>query len=712
MTEFDVKTPMMKQYFDIKAENPGALVMFRLGDFYEFFGEDAQIASKELDIVLTGRDAGMEERMPMCGVPHHALEQYLGRLIQKGYRVCICEQLEDPRSVKGLVKRGVIRVVTPGTAMEAGQEEESVFIAAILHGEGEHWAYALCEVSIGQLRISEFTGPDCLGEMSGEITRLAPKEILVSENDYLILTEYFPLWFGEEKDKGVVTLLPGTAFSREAGLARLEKQFPGGYGSDMADGEIGSTDAFGAAGDITSGISGTAAPNATSKSNGTAPSRSDSMAIGKADPVWLGYPLAGDCAGAILNYLDHTQKAAPAQIRSIEAERSSARLVLDPTTFRNLEITRNLRTYEKKGSLLDLMDKTRTAFGARLLRGWLEKPLVDRSAIEARLDAVESLHQDWSRRQEIRRSLNELYDMERLMTRVVYLRAVPRELQALRQSFEILPHIRKVLSEILTETGASGELYMIHEEIDELNDLFDRLTAALSDDIPNNWKEGGFIRPGYDPQADEYRDSAQNGRTWMLELERRERDNTGIKNLKIGYNKVFGYYFDVTKSNLASVPDHFQRKQTLASGERYVTEELIHLEGMVLGAEEKMTALEMDLYQELLAFLTNSLPRVQITAAALAKLDVFQSLAELAASGQYCRPQFQPAGCSAIRVKDLRHPVVEQIMDQDRFVPNDLAMDEDTSLYIITGPNMGGKSTYCRSVAIAFLMAQTGSFIA
>ena len=651
-------TPMMKQYFDIKEENPGALVMFRLGDFYEFFGEDAEVASRELDIVLTGRDAGLEERMPMCGVPHHALEQYLGRLVQRGYRVCICEQLEDPKEVKGIVKRGVVRIVTPGTAMEAGQEDESLYIAALLHGEENRWAYALCEVSLGQLRIAEFSGGESLAVLSGEMGRLKPREILVSENDYLILTEYITQWTGGERERNTVTLLPGSAYDRAGGRERLARQFE------------------------------------------------------EKEPLWLDYPLAGDCAGALLAYLEDTQKAAPTQVRTLALDQASRRLIIDPTTFRNLEITRNLRTYEKKGSLLDLMDKTRTAPGARLLRSWLEEPLIEGSSIEARLDAVEALQRDWSRRQELRRLLNELYDMERLMTRVVYRRAIPREILALKRSFSVLPRLRQAVGGLLAgKESGRGEIHHIYRGIDELKDLHERLEAALAEDIPNNWKDGGYIRPGYDLQADEYRDAAQNGRAWMLELEQRERESTGIKSLKVGFNKVFGYYFDVTRSNLASVPERFQRKQTLASGERFVTEELIRLEGMVLGAEEKMVSLEHALYQELLEYLGEALPRVQATAAALARLDVFQSLAELASDGRYCRPCFNDEGDPSIRIKDLRHPVVERIMEQSRFVPNDLAMDAGTGLYIITGPNMGGKSTYCRSVAVAFLMAQMGSFI-
>ncbi|MCL1848475.1 MAG: DNA mismatch repair protein MutS [Clostridiales bacterium] len=708
----DAKTPMMKQYYEIKAENPGALVMFRLGDFYEFFGEDAHIASKELDIVLTGRDAGGQERMPMCGIPHHALDQYLARLVQNGHRICICEQLEDPKTVKGLVKRGVVRIVTPGTAMEVSGEEESLYIAAVLRGSDEDWAMSLCETSTGRLSMAEFHGAQSLSDLSGEIRRLKPKEILISENDYLVLSEMIRLWEEEEKEGSLITMLPGDRFFRDAGRERLQRQF-GGLGEAGRIDDPGSGSSLGSAGsqeaggfDTDAGIGGRG---------------------GTDTPLWLDYPLAGDCAGAILLYLDNTQKAAPVQIRTLEMENPAGCLSMDPTTFRNLEITRNLRSYEKKGSLLDLLDKTRTAFGARLLRQWLERPLTRREAIEGRLDAVEVLFRHWSQRQALRKFLGDLYDMERLMTRVVYQRATPRELLSLRQSFGVLPQIRLTLSEVLeggeaipdakagepqdTPLGPSEELNAIFDEIDELQDLYGKLDAALMEDLPVNWKEGGFIKPGYHPEADEYRDGAQNGRSWMLELEQREKEKTGVKSLKVGYNKVFGYYFEVTKSNLGSVPEYFRRKQTLADRERFVTDELIHFEGLVLGAEEKMAALELDLYQDLLLFLSEALPRVQTTASALARLDVFQSLAEAAASGQYCRPHFQESGAIEIRVKDLRHPVVEQIMEHNRFVPNDLAMDEQTSLFIITGPNMGGKSTYCRSVVLAFVMAQAGSFV-
>lgn len=654
---FNPQTPMMKQYMQIKAENPGTLVMFRLGDFYEFFGEDAQTAARELDIVLTGRAAGMEERMPMCGIPFHALEQYLARLVQKGYRVAICEQLEDPRTVKGLVKRGIVRIVTPGTAMEiAAEEPSSIYIAAVLRGDDKEWGMSLCEVSTGEMRIAQFHGVDALEELSAEMIRLKPCEILISENDYLMISGLTQQWILDDRKPAAVTLRRPEQFERQKSLEQLTGQFP-------------------------------------------------EMAAGR--PLWQEYPLAGDCAGAILIYLAETQKAVPRQIRHLELDLPGSHLIMDTTTFRNLEITRNLRTFDKKGSLFDLLDDTRTAAGSRLLKAWIEKPLVEKEAIEQRLDAVERLAKAWRPRQEIRQLLKEVYDMERLMTRVAYQRATPRELLALKGSFKVLPALRSII-ETLPPTAIFSEIL---EELDTLEDLWALLESALTEDLPANWKEGGFIRDGYSAQADEHRLSARNGRQWMLELEGREREKTGIKSLKIGYNKVFGYYFDVTKSNLSGVPDYFQRKQTLASGERFITDELIRLEGLVLGAEEKMLSLELDLYQQLLDMVGQSMPRVQATSRALAKLDVFQSLAEMAVKHHYCRPAILHSGRQDLFFKDLRHPVVEQIMENDRFVPNDLHMKAETILFIITGPNMGGKSTYCRSVAIAFVMAQLGSFV-
>jgi DNA mismatch repair protein MutS len=654
---FNPQTPMMKQYMQIKAENPGTLVMFRLGDFYEFFGEDAQTAARELDIVLTGRAAGMEERMPMCGIPFHALEQYLARLVQKGYRVAICEQLEDPRTVKGLVKRGIVRIVTPGTAMEiASEEPSSSYIAAILRGDDKEWGMSLCEVSTGEMRIAQFHGADALEELSAEMIRLKPCEILISENDYLMISGLTQQWLLDDRKPAAITLRRPEQFERQKSLEQLTGQFP-------------------------------------------------EMAAGR--PLWQEYPLAGDCAGAILIYLAETQKAVPRQIRHLELDLPGSHLIMDPTTFRNLEITRNLRTFDKKGSLFDLLDDTRTAAGSRLLKAWIEKPLVDKEAIEQRLDAVERLTKAWRPRQEIRQLLKEVYDMERLMTRVAYHRAAPKELLALKGSFKVLPAMRSMV-ETLPPTALFSEIL---EEFDTLEDLWALLESALTEDLPANWKEGGFIRDGYSAEADEHRLSARNGRQWMLELECREREKTGIKSLKIGYNKVFGYYFDVTKSNLSGVPDYFQRKQTLASGERFITDELIRLEGLVLGAEEKMLSLELELYQQLLDMVGQAMPRVQATSRALAKLDVFQSLAEMAVKHHYCRPVILHSGRQDLFFKDLRHPVVEQIMENDRFVPNDLHMKAETTLFIITGPNMGGKSTYCRSVAIAFVMAQLGSFV-
>jgi len=650
-------SPMMKQYMKVKEDLPGTLVMFRLGDFYEFFGEDAEIASKELDIVLTGRNAGIEERMPMCGIPHHAVEQYLARLVQKGYRVAICEQMEDPKKAKGIVKREVVRIVTPGTAMEVAPVKQSAnYMAAILRGDNQHWGLAVCEVSTGELKITQFDGPDALDNLSAEMLRIKPCEVLISENDYLGLDDLINKWTLDDQNTMAITLRSAEQFSRDKSLQLLNSQFP-----EQA----------------------------------------------KNQPVWLSYPLAGDCAAAILQYLAETQKAVPFHIRRIELDQPNQYLIMDPTTFRNLEITRNLRTFEKKGSLYDLLDNTCTAAGSRMLKEWIERPLTNKEAIEERLDAVEALVNSWSIRQDLRRLLNKVYDLERLMTRVTYKRAVPKELLSLKLSFAVIPEIKEKIKNL----PECAELSRIQEDLDDLRDLHQLLDKAIVDDVPLNWKDGGFIKEGYNQQADEYRAAATNGRRWILELESKEKEKTGIKSLKIGFNKVFGYYFEVTKPNLPYVPAYFQRKQTLASGERFVTDDLIHLEGLVLGAEEKMLSLEMSLYDELLEIICQGLPRVQKTSQALARLDIYQSLAEIAVKNQYCRPMILNSAVQDIYFKNLRHPVVEQIMEQHQFVPNDLHLDVATNLLIITGPNMGGKSTYCRSAAVAVIMAQIGSFV-
>lgn len=650
-------TPMMKQYMLMKEAHPDALLMMRLGDFYEFFGEDAEIAAEALDIVLTARGGG-DGKVPMCGVPQHALEQYMARLVQKGFKVAICEQLEDPKTVKGLVKRGVVRIVTPGTAMEVAEEKTAaIYLAALVQNNSEHWAISVCEMSTGVLRMTEFKGPDALEALSSELIRLKPRELLFSEADYLLLDELLHHWFQEELDQTACTMRPANSFERNRSIATLSTHF--------------------------------------------------AESLQESRLLWETYPLAGDCAAAILNYLVETQNSLPGQIRTLALDLPQNHLLMDPTTFRNLEITRNLRNFEKKGSLFDLLDETKTAAGSRLLREWIERPLIDVEAIKKRHDAVEGLVDQWSLRQSLRDKLKDIYDMERLMTRVVYQRATPKEMLALKQSFSVLPEIKRLLSGL----DWIESFYEIESKLDTLEDLHDLLQRAIEEILPANWKEGGFIKNGYHPQADAYRRSTVDGRQWMLDLEKEEKEKTGIKSLKIGFNKVFGYYFEVTKSNLHAVPNYFQRKQTLASGERFVTDELIRLEGLVLGSEEKMISLELELYQEIMRMISQALPRIQETAQSLARLDTFQALAEAAVLHRFKRPMVLDQDTQDIFIKDLRHPVVEHIMDHQHYVPNDLFMSPETTMLIITGPNMGGKSTYCRSVALAFVLAQMGSFI-
>jgi DNA mismatch repair protein MutS len=653
---------MMRQYEEIKAQYPDALLFFRLGDFYEMFGSDAQLASRELGIALTGRDAGMSERVPMCGVPHHAVDQYLSKLVQKGYRVAICEQMEDPRSVKGIVKRSIVRIVTSGTMMEAGSGDQSHYLAALLE-EGGAFGLALCEAALGEFYVAQYAEEKGRDELRDDLLRLKPRELLIplrqedggggearTPGDSRERAFFDSLGLREET---ALTKAPLSVFEQASSLSRLAE----------LSGEV------------------------------------------PAD-----FPLALRSAAALLFYLEDTQKMAPKQILSLRLLRSREDLIIDATTFRNLEIVRGNKTQEKKGSLYDLLDETRTAAGARCLRQWLEKPLTGLGQIEARLDAVEQIKENWTQRQTLRKLLDSVHDLDRLMTRVIYRRAAPRELLALKSSLAVLPEIIGCV-QALNQAAPAAEWGAILAETDPLGDLYHLLQSALADPPPSGPKEAGVIRSGYHEQVDEYRESAKNGRDWMTALETEERKKTGVKSLKIGFNKVFGYYFEVTKSNLALVPDYFQRKQTLAGGERFVSEELIRLENLVLGAEDKLLELEEALYQDLLTQAGLALPRVQRTSRALARLDALQSLGETAVRRRYCRPAMLERQAQVLEFTDLRHPVVEQILDSPGFVPNDLEMDPDSRLFVITGPNMGGKSTYCRSVALAVIMAQMGSFV-
>jgi len=648
------KTPMMKQYQEVKAQNPDAILFFRLGDFYEMFGPDALIASQELDITLTGRDAGMKERVPMCGVPYHAVDNYLAKLIKKGYKVAICEQVEDPKLCKGIVKREVIRVVTPGTAFESQliQETSSSYLVALSYQQST-WGLAFSDVSTGQFYLCELNGPDGWKVLRDELLRLQPAEILLPENK---VPEFVKLLNHLEDDSILITPYKEEAFTYLSGRQVLLKHF-----------------------------------HVSALETLDCQNRRQAVAS----------------AGAILQYLTETQKTAPQQIKKLQAYYPERYLTLDATTFRNLELTRTIRSHEKKGSLLDLLDKTKTASGARLLQQWLQNPLTEKNSIELRLDAVEAFSQNWSERQKLRNCLEKVYDLERLMTRILYGRANPQELLSLKSSLTVLPETRKLLGQFTQ----SQYLTTLKNNLDLLEDVIFLLDSALVEEPPLTLKDGGVFKKGYHQLIDELREASEKGKDWIAQLESTEKEKTGIKSLKIGFNKVFGYYLEVTKANLALVPAYFQRKQTLANGERYITEELQRLESQVLGAEEKLIPLEEEIYKKLLIQLGKEAQRVQKTSEVLAQLDVLQSLAEVAIQNAYVRPQLLNKEEDLIQLLELRHPVVEKVLADTAYVPNDLDMPDQLGFYVITGPNMGGKSTYCRSVALAVIMAQMGSFV-
>ncbi|MFZ5753046.1 MAG: DNA mismatch repair protein MutS [Bacillota bacterium] len=645
-------TPMMKQYQTIKQELPDTILFYRLGDFYEMFGPDAELASRELNITLTGRDAGLKERIPMCGVPCHAAESYVAKLIQKGFKVAICEQVEDPKEAKGIVRREVVRIITPGTALDnlSLTVPASNYLASITGNEAG-LGLAVCETSTGDFWVSQFTGTDQLKTLKDELTRLKPAEVLVPAG-----AAFNPVHLFANQEKPLLTYYDPKAFAYHLAHKTLREHFP---------------------------------PDSLRTFAGS------------------DYAPAVCAAGAILQYLTETQKAPPRQIKELKYVSLQNYMTLDATTFRNLEITRTIRFHDKKGSLLDIIDKTKTSLGSRLLQRWLERPLLDLKVLEERLSAVEALSQDWAKRQALRSALAEVYDLERLLTRILYGRANPKELLSFRQSLSVLPQLKNILHSF----AGSHLLNTLLKSFDTLEDVYALLEKALEENPPYNLKEGGVIKSGYNPTIDQLREVSTNGKEWIARLETEEKEKTGIKSLKVGFNKVFGYYFEVTKANLASVPGYFQRKQTLANGERYITEELKNLENQVLGAEERLLALEEECYHNLLKEIGNSAGRIQNTAEILAHIDALQSLAEVAVQNGYGRPLLLEKEKNHLEFEELRHPVVEKVLKDTLYIPNNLHMPEAVNLYIITGPNMGGKSTYCRSVALAVILGQIGSFV-
>ena len=645
-------TPMMQQYLKIKEENKDAILFFRLGDFYEMFNEDAIVASQELDLTLTSRDRAKpeDERTPMCGVPYHSCDGYIARLIAKGYKVAICEQMEDPAAAKGIVKRDIIRVVTPGTVDAAMLEGNQANYICGIYIDENNAGLCFCDITTGKTHATAFTGPERVNHVMNELGRFSPAEALLNEGA-CAQGELAALL--KEKFNCRVERGGAVRFQPEACRRLVEKQ----YGREAA---------------------------------GALPQ---------------GNPAALLALGGLLGYLYETQKTDLSHLSDLEYYEQGRFMELDLNTRRNLELTATLRGKEKRGSLLWVLDKTKTAMGGRLLRSWLERPLLNVAAVNRRLGAVEALVKDAIGREELIFALQGIGDMERLIGRIVYGSAGGRDMASLRAALEKLPELREKLSPF-----SGGRLGELGRELDVLEDVYALLCRAVVDEPPFSVREGGVIRDGYDQEVDRLRDILSGGKGVIAGVEAREKEKTGIKSLKVGYNKVFGYYIEVSKSYYELVPETYIRKQTLANCERFITQELKDLEHTVLTASDRLTALEYELFTRLREQVGAQMGRIQATAAAVAQMDAFASLAAVAAKNGYCRPVMDESG--VIEIHDGRHPVVERMLKTSLFVPNDTYMGEkEDRIAIITGPNMAGKSTYMRQVALITLMAQVGSFV-
>lgn len=635
-------TPMIQQYLGIKEGAQDAILFFRLGDFYEMFFDDAINASRELEITLTGREGGGDKKIPMCGVPYHSAENYIARLIEKGYKVAICEQVEDPSAAKGVVRREIIRVITPGTVMETKSlaDKANNFIVAVSAMDGVFGA-AACDLTTGELYVTSFTATS--ESLYDEVNVYHPSEIVGDASALELLRPMASTW-----NRPVL-------FTERAPMdkARLTEQF-----SQLA------LDAL-------------------------SPARHRAVSL-------------------LTGYLDETQKRSLGHVRRISVYEPNQYMILDPFTRRNLELTETVRDRNKKGSLLWLLDRTRTSMGARLLRRWIDKPLLSKAAIDERLEAVDRLYHSFILRDELRQELNEIYDLERLVGRVAYGSANGRDLNALKTSLQHVPALTS-----LCRDSDSVTLRKLVEGVDDCADLAQMIETVIVDEPPVSVREGGLIRAGYDGYLDELREASVNGKKWLAELERREREATGIKSLKIGYNKVFGYYLEVSKANIGMLPEgRYERKQTLTNAERYVTPELKEKETLILEAEDKMVDLEYAKFVELRDHLTAHLHRLQKLAEVIAALDVFQSLATVSGEQRYVKPNVSDDYNFVVR--EGRHPVVEAVMEGSAFIANDTTLvreEGQASMLLITGPNMAGKSTYMRQVALISIMAQMGCFV-
>ncbi len=642
-------TPMMQQYMNTKNEYKDCILFYRLGDFYEMFFDDAITAARELEITLTGKACGLEERAPMCGIPHHAVDGYLTRLVSKGYKVAICEQMEDPKQCKGIVKREVVRIVTPGTNLNTQSLEDGKnnYLMGIFY-MSDSFGVATVDVTTGEFYMTEVENTR---KLMDEVTKFAPSELIYNEE--LVMTG-FDLDDLHNRLGMAESVLERRYFDEEMCVKSLKEHFH----VQALDG------------------------------------------LGLKD-----YPIGTIAAGAVMQYLTETQKNTLSHITRIMPYSSNAYMVLDSSTRRNLELVETLREKQKRGSLLWVLDKTKTAMGARLLRSMIEQPLIDVDAIEARLDAIEELNQEAITREELREYLNPIYDLERLIGKVSYKTANPRDFIAFQSSLEMIPPIKTLLAD-----ATCAKLKGIYTELDTLEDICSLISDAIVEEPPIAIKEGGIIKEGYNEEIDKLRRAKTEGKSWLAELEERERNATGIKNLRVKYNKVFGYYLEVTKSYQELVPDTWTRKQTLTNAERYTTPELKELEDIILGAEDKLFALEYELFVEVREHIASEVKRIQQTAKAIANLDVLVSLALVAEQNNYVRPAINQDG--VIDIKEGRHPVVEKVINNDSFVANDTYLDQKKQrISIITGPNMAGKSTYMRQTALIVLMAQIGSFV-
>ena len=642
-------TPMMEQYFEIKNKYKDFLLFYRLGDFYEMFFDDAILASRELELTLTGRDCGEEERAPMCGVPYHSSETYIGRLIEKGYKVAICEQMEDPALAKGLVRRDVTRVITPGTLIESNllKETQNNYLCAVFF-DTEEIGVCFADVSTGQAFATSFGGKEMLSKLNTELSTYMPSEIILN-----VSIESLPDrgQFIHERVSSLISDNQSMRFDYATSYDCVRDSFE----SERS--------------------------------------------------AWDGRKAVICAIGGLLNYIAEMQKTDKTNIKDLKVYTNGQFMEIDVNSRRNLELCETMRTKEKRGSLLWVLDKTKTAPGARLLRQWVEHPLLKSSLIIKRQSAVEELFENFIKRQELENLLSGVLDLERLLTKIIYGTANGKDLRAVCNTISVFPELKSLILDCKSE-----EIRKIFENFDTLSDIYNLIQKSIREDAPFSVRDGGIILEGYNAEVDHLRSIMTDGHSWIDEITQREREATGIKTLKINYNKVFGYYIEVTKSLISMVPDRYIRKQTLTNCERYITQELKDIEATILGAADKVCTLEYNLFQEIRQKIADESDRIRKTAALVATIDVYNSLATVAAKNNYIKPEIDDS--NVIDVKDGRHPVVEQFVKDSYFVPNDVYLDTSANrLMLITGPNMAGKSTYMRQVALIVVMAQIGSYV-